>query len=75
MANITLSVDDRVLERARKIAASMGTSLNGLVRRYLRQIADQSSPDEIVREFRDLSLGHDGRSRGWSFDRDEIHER
>ena len=75
MANITLSVDDRLLERARAVAASMGTSLNGLVRRYLMQIADEMSAEEKAREFRELSGQHDARSNGWRFDRDEIHER
>jgi hypothetical protein len=75
MANITLTVEDRLLQRARDVAASMGTTLNGLVRSYLRQIADGSSPSETSREFRELSFEHQGGSNGWSFDRDEIHER
>ncbi len=75
MANITLSIDDRLLQRARDVAASMGTTLNGLVRTYLRQVADGNSPSETGREFRKLSLEHQGHSNGWTFDRDEIHER
>ncbi len=75
MANITLSIDDRLLQRARDVAASMDTTLNGLVRSYLRQVADGNSPSETGREFRELSLEHQGRSNGWTFDRAEIHER
>lgn len=75
MANITLSIDDRLLQRARDVAASMDTTLNGLVRSYLRQVADGNSPSETGREFRELSLEHQGCSNGWTFDRDEIHER
>jgi hypothetical protein len=35
MKNVTLSIDDRVLDRARKLAAERGTSVNQMVRDYL----------------------------------------
>ena len=75
MVNVTLSVDDRVLERARAVAQATGTSLNGLVRRYLEQVAGGLPREDAVREFIELSHAHEGRSRGWRFNRDEIHER
>jgi predicted HicB family RNase H-like nuclease len=33
--NLTLSVDERLVEEARKVAAAMGKSVNQLVRDYL----------------------------------------
>jgi predicted HicB family RNase H-like nuclease len=36
--NITLSVDERIAERARAAAATMGKSLNQAVRDYLEQL-------------------------------------
>jgi predicted HicB family RNase H-like nuclease len=35
MTNLTLSIDERVAERARKAATKMGKSLNQVVRDYL----------------------------------------
>jgi predicted HicB family RNase H-like nuclease len=37
--NITLSVDERIAEQARKAAQAMGKSLNQAVRDYLEQLA------------------------------------
>ena len=36
--NITLSIDDRVVAKARQIASVRGTSLNQLVRDYLEDL-------------------------------------
>jgi len=37
--NITLSVDEKIAERARATAQAMGKSLNQMVREYLEQLA------------------------------------
>ena len=44
MANLTLSVDEKMMERARTAAQAMGTSLNQLVRDQIERLsqADQS---------------------------------
>lgn len=73
--NLTLSVDDQVVERARKVASGMGTSLNQMVRLYLEQLAGQGDVEEEIRELRRLSEQGQGRSRGWKFRRDELYER
>jgi hypothetical protein len=71
--NVTLSLDDRVVERARKRAAALGKSLNQAIRDYLEKLAGNDDPDRSVEEFNRLS--GQGDSRGWRFDRDEIHGR
>ena len=71
--NITLSVDEQLVERARKRADALGKSLNQLVRDYLQKLAGGDDPDKSIAEFRRLS--GKGHSRGWKFNRDEIHER
>jgi uncharacterized protein DUF6364 len=71
--NITLSVDDKVVARARKKAEALGKSLNQAVRDYLQKLAGGDDPEHSIEEFRRLS--GQGNSRGWRFDRDEIHER
>jgi hypothetical protein len=70
--NITLSVDEQIVVRARKRADALGKSLNQLIRDYLQTIADDD-PERSIEEFKRLSGG--GNSRGWRFNRDEIHER
>ena len=73
--NVTLSVDEDVLQQARQRAEQLGTSVNQLVREYLEQLAGKPDPDRDAEEFRRLSLLSQGNSKGWKFNRDEIHER
>ena len=73
--NLTLSVDERLIEEARKLAAAMGKSVNQLVRDYLEQITSKATLEEDIAELRRLSHESRGNSRGWKFDRDEIHAR
>ena len=71
--NITLSLDEQLVECARKKADALGKSLNQLVREYLQKLSGGDVPERSVAEFKCLSgRGH---SRGWRFDRNEIHER
>jgi hypothetical protein len=71
--NVTLSIDDQVLARARKKAESLGKSVNQLVRDYLERLAGGDDPERSIEEFQRLS--GTGNARGWRFDRDELHER
>lgn len=73
--NLTLSVDNTLVKRARKIARSMGKSLNELIRDYLEQLTATDDPKRDVQELRRLSDEGKGRSRGWRFNREEIHGR
>ena len=73
--NVTLSVDDDVILRARRRAEALGTSVNQLVREYLERLAGKSDPNEDAVEFERLSKLAHGDSRGWKFNREELHER
>ena len=73
--NLTLSVDKQIVQKARKAAESMGTSLNQLIRDFLVEIAGGRSASADIRELMELSSRSDGHSKDWKFDRDEIHER
>ncbi len=73
--NITLAIDDELLRAARQAARAMGKSLNQLVREYLEQLTGRDEPQRDIEELRRLSAEGKGRSRGWRFDRDEMHER
>jgi len=73
--NITLSVDERVAEQARKAAASMGKSLNQAVRDYLEQLAGSSQLEAELAAFEHSALSTPGRLQGWRFDREQANER
>jgi len=71
--NVTLSIDEQTVARARKKAEALGKSLNQLIRDYLQKLAGGDDPEKSIEEFKRLS--GQGHSRGWHFNRDEIHER
>jgi len=73
--NLTLSVDGRLIEEARKVAQSMGKSLNQLIREHLEELTSRDDAERDVEELRRLSDEGGGHSQGWKFDRDEVHER
>jgi hypothetical protein len=73
--NVTLSIEDEIILQARRRAEALGTSVNQLVREYLEQLAGKSDPNEDAAEFERLSKLSNGDSRGWKFNREELHER
>jgi hypothetical protein len=71
--NITLSIDEKTLSAARKVAAARGQSLNQLVRDELARLTGAEHRRADWQELESLSgTGHSG---GWHFDREAIHER
>lgn len=71
--NVTLSIEDQLVARARKKAEALGKSLNQMIRDYLQTIAGGDDPERSIDEFNRLS--GQGHSRGRRFNRDEIHDR
>ena len=71
--NLTLSIDEHLLAKARKRADAMGKSLNQMIRDYLQAVAGGDDAERSIAEFKQLSGRGD--SGGWRFNRDEIHER
>ena len=71
--NITLSVNEKTVIAARKVAASMGKSLNQIIREDMERLIGKQSRHNDLDEFK--SLAGQGRSQGWKFNRDELHER
>lgn len=70
--NITLSVPEDLVGRAREFARNQGTSLNALIRGYLESLAGGES-DNLAAQFDALWQERSGHSHGWSFDRDELY--
>jgi len=77
MKNITLAIEDEILDRARIVAAEKRTSINAMVREFLAEVGKRE--DRIAaarRELLHLMDTSEGRmAPGWRFDRDETHER
>lgn len=73
--NLTLSIDERLVKEARRAARATGKSLNQLIRDYLEQLTARNDPQRDIEEIRRLSAEGRGRSRGWRFNRGELHGR
>lgn len=77
MTNLTLTVEEDVLRRARGRALELGTSVNALIRGYLDQLAGKSTAAEGVAEFLQATQGAGaGReSEGRTWKRDDLYDR
>jgi len=75
--NITLAIDDDILDRARLVAAQKQTTVNAMVREFLAEVGKREDKvAEARRQLLHLMDTSEGRmAPGWSFDRDEAHER
>jgi len=77
MPNITLSVDDEVIKKVRKIAVDKDTTLTTMVREFLQSVADSDAAEKkqairkLQKSFRGLS--RDMGTRTWT--RDDLYER
>ncbi|MGH7588018.1 MAG: hypothetical protein ACRELU_05455 [Gemmatimonadota bacterium] len=76
MANLTITMDDEALKRARIRALTQGTSVNAVLREFLESYAGLRPEQEgAMRDLFSISERSEARrgSRRWS--RDELHER
>jgi len=76
MANLTITVPDEILRRARRRALEQGTSVNALLRVYLSQFAGmQSAQAKAARRVLELSRTARSGRRKAKWTRDDLHER
>ncbi len=77
MANLTLSLDDDLLKRARIRALERDTSVNALVREYLENFAASGTQPSAIAGFLALTeavnAGSGPRGRSWT--REQLYER
>jgi len=77
MANLTITIDDALLKRARLRALEHNTSVNALVREYLEAFAGEHSGMVVRRRLAALARAANsssgGKRRSWS--RDDLHDR
>lgn len=75
MKNLTLRIDDELLDRARRFASERGTTIAKLIREHLERLTGESDPAEEARrgllELSDRSVW--GLRSGWKWDREEIY--
>jgi plasmid stability protein len=77
MSNLTLTIDDELLKRARIRALEQDTSVNALVREYLEGLAGQARTQDAVRAVLELAERSESGSGlgGRTWTRDELYER
>ena len=74
--NITLSADKDLIDKSRQYAREHNTSLNNLVRDYLRKLCGEQDAVSNADEFTQLARTMAGRSpKGYRFQRGSIYDR
>ncbi|MEP6484947.1 MAG: hypothetical protein ABJB01_10900 [Rudaea sp.] len=78
MANITLTIDDELLIKARQRAARENTSVNAIVREHLANYAragDEDRARDLIRLMDDIVAKDRPSSGGKKWTREEIYDR
>ena len=72
--NLTISIDEELLTRARALARAQGTSLKALLRGYLETLVGEHPGDLVADELLMLMHTHGDRSGGLKIGREEVYE-
>jgi plasmid stability protein len=76
MPNLTITVDEQVLKKARIRALEDGTSVNALLRSYLEQyVRDVDTRKKAIKDILAVSRTSRAAGGGRRATRDELHER
>ena len=70
--NITLAIEEELLEKAREKLSATGKTVNQAVREYLQHIAGNDEMEREIQEFR--ARAGQGNSQGWKWNREEAYE-
>ena len=77
MTNLTINVDESIIRRARIRALEQGTSVNAVLKEYLRIYAGEHPAQDalkaLVQLARESSAASGKKGRNWT--RDELHDR
>jgi len=74
MRNITLSADEKLVERAREVARRQGTTLNQLIRAYLESLVGRGAGADTAADLFAAMDAHPGDSGGRRIRREEAYE-
>jgi plasmid stability protein len=76
MANLTITLDDQLLKKARVKAAELETSVNAVVREYLEEWTERKAERKrAIEAFIEGAKQSQASSGGRKWTRDELHER
>ena len=77
MANVTLSIDEELLRRARMRALELGTTVNALVRAYLESFAGGNPARKAITEFLAIAdtVHASSGPEGHTWKREDLHVR
>ncbi len=77
MSNITMTLDDQIIKKVKKIAIEKDTTLTGLVRDYLIGIAKREDQrmEEVISQLSEIMNSQEIEVDAISWTRDELHER
>ncbi|MFC1859224.1 hypothetical protein ACFL9U_14535 [Thermodesulfobacteriota bacterium] len=76
MSNLTVTIDDDILKKARLRAIDQGTSVNALLRDFLKAYSGLNGEQQkAVKEILSLSRSSGSRRGNSRWNRDELHER
>ena len=76
MANLTLKIDDKLLEKARRVATGRRNSINAVVRQKLEEfVSGDRSRQAAIKGLESFYNRCQARIGQKSWTRDEIHER
>lgn len=73
--NLTLSLDDQLVEKAREVARQQGKSLNAVIREFLERLAGTQPGAATADELIQLMRKHGGHSGGVRIPRDAAYGR
>lgn len=74
--NITLSADENLVEKTREYASRHGTTMNQMIRRFMKKTAGELSGTDAADEFKELAMHHSGEAaKDFRFNREDIHRR
>lgn len=76
MTNLTLSIDEETLKRARIRALEQGTSVNAVVRAFLGSYAGVDDENRALRRFVEIAEGSGAgaRGKGRRWRREDLYE-
>ena len=75
--NVTISIEKKVLRKAKIIAIERNTSLSGLIREYLEKLVAEENGYQQAKEFciREMNKEYKIGAKPGTYTREELHER
>ena len=69
---VTLSIDEKLLARAREFARERGTSVDQLIHDHLERLTGTPGPAYVLEQLERLWSEAEGHSGGWKWNREEV---